>query len=92
VPFCLAQVNTNNALDQRHSGNQAFWNHLPKTPASPVPMGLPRGEDQVQVFRGKPFGGKRAILVALVISWLRAQGIEAEVDWQAELGRLRIGV
>ena len=86
-PFRLAQVDTKDILDKSTLGTK-LWDHLRK-------HGLPRYQwtflEGRTRFRFLAYSHNLSVVnglcfVALVMSWLRAWGIEVEVDWQEDWG------
>lgn len=86
-PFSLAQVDTKDILDKGTLGTR-LWDHLRK-------HGLPRYQwtflEARTRFRFLAYSRELSVVngmgfVALVMSWLRAWGIEGEVQWQEDWG------
>ena len=86
-PFRLSQVDTKDILDKGTLGTR-LWDHLRK-------HRLPRYQwtflEARSRFKFLAYSHGLSVVnglcfVALVMSWLRAWGIETEVDWQEDWG------
>ena len=86
-PFRLAQVDTKDILDKGTLGTR-LWDHLRKHHLPRYQWTFLEGRTR---FRFLAYSHKLSVVnglcfVALVMSWLRAWGIDVEVEWQEDWG------
>ena len=86
-PFRLAQVDTKDILDKGTLGTKR-WDHLRKHRLPRYQWTFLEGRTRLRFLA---YSHRLSVVnglcfVALVMSWLRAWGIEVEVDWQEDWG------
>ncbi len=87
-PFRLAQVDTKDILDKGTSGTK-LWDHLRKHRLPRYPWTFLEGRTRFQLLA---YSYELSVInglcfISLVMSWLRAWGIEPPVDWQKDWGQ-----
>ena len=86
-PFRLAQVDTKDILDKGTLGTK-LWDHLRKRRLPRYQWTFLEGRTRLRflAYSHNLSVANGLCFVALVMSWLRAWGIETEVDWQEDWG------
>jgi len=87
-PFKLAQVDTKDIYDKKTLGTY-IWNHITKKKLPRYQWTFLEGRVRIRfvAYSRKLHITNGLCFVALVMSWLRAWGIEEEVFWQEDWGQ-----
>ncbi|MDD5453496.1 MAG: helix-turn-helix domain-containing protein [Candidatus Bipolaricaulis sp.] len=87
VPFRLAQVDTKDILDKGTLGTK-LWDHLRKHRLPRYQWTFLEGRTRLRflAYSHSLSVANGLCFVALVMSWLRAWGIDGEVEWQEDWG------